>query len=209
MNDDERRKLEEAVRAAELKAAALHNLGWEVGAGATIWARAVQDELARHEEARAHLADGTADLEIWERINVTALMVVVAIQQVLTYARRVHKLTGDARLRDARDRVVASVCRDADDLRDLIAHLDDYAVGSGQRQTGQRLPPINDTNLATFMSWSNGGGTIIELSGQTMNLREAAEAVTELAKVVEDVRARYLQRAEQEGNAAFRQLHGI
>jgi hypothetical protein len=36
-------------RAAERKAAALHNLGWETGAGATIWARAISDLLERHE----------------------------------------------------------------------------------------------------------------------------------------------------------------
>jgi len=36
---------EAAQHEAERKAAALHNLGWEVGTGATIWARAVQDVL--------------------------------------------------------------------------------------------------------------------------------------------------------------------
>jgi hypothetical protein len=30
---------------------------------------------------------------------------------------------------------------DAEALRDLVAHLDEYAVGKGSRQTGKRLPP--------------------------------------------------------------------
>jgi hypothetical protein len=37
---------EVAQRKAESLAAGLHRLGWEVGAGATIWARATRDVLS-------------------------------------------------------------------------------------------------------------------------------------------------------------------
>jgi hypothetical protein len=47
---------EAAQREAEHKAAALPNLGWETGAGATIWARAIRDVLALHESARQRYA---------------------------------------------------------------------------------------------------------------------------------------------------------
>jgi hypothetical protein len=53
---------EAARRAAEHKAAALHRAGWEEGAGATIWARAVQDNLELHESARKRFAANDADL---------------------------------------------------------------------------------------------------------------------------------------------------
>lgn len=56
-----------AEREANRKAAALHYVGPEVGVGATIWARAVQDVLALHESARARFAANTAGLEDWER----------------------------------------------------------------------------------------------------------------------------------------------
>jgi hypothetical protein len=85
-------------REAERKAAELHYLGWEVGAGATIWARAAQDVLALHESARERFAANTADREVWERFHGTALLVIVAIAQVLAFARRVRRLTGDAEL---------------------------------------------------------------------------------------------------------------
>ena len=71
---------EAAQREAEHKAAALHNLGWETGAGATVWARAVRDGLAQHEEARARYAAGGTNIpvlerrEMWERLHATVLM---------------------------------------------------------------------------------------------------------------------------------------
>jgi hypothetical protein len=49
-----------AQEKAERKAAALHHLGPEEGTGATVWARAAQDELSRHEEARQLLSKGRA-----------------------------------------------------------------------------------------------------------------------------------------------------
>jgi hypothetical protein len=117
---------------AEHKAAALHNLGWEVGAGATIWARVVEDVLALHESARERFAAEEADLEAWERLHGTALTLVVAIDQIVGFENRVRKLTGDAELRKARERFDFA-CPRVEDLRDLVAHLDDYAVGLGQR----------------------------------------------------------------------------
>jgi hypothetical protein len=51
---------------AERKSAALRHLGPEEGTGTTVWARAAQDELARHEEARQLLSAGGAGVETWE-----------------------------------------------------------------------------------------------------------------------------------------------
>ena len=126
---------EAAACKAEHKAAALHNVGWQTGAGATIWARAAQDVLAQHESARERFAANTADLETWERLHATALMLAVAIDQVLAFEHRVRRLTGDAELTKARARFDAAF-PDATLLRDLVAHLDDYAVGEGERQLG-------------------------------------------------------------------------
>ena len=115
---------EAAARKAERKAAALYNVGWQTGAGATIWARAVKDVLALHESARERLA-ATADLEIWERLHATALMLVVAVDQVLAFEYRVRRLTGDARTPRRLGRAFDAAFPDATLLRDLVAHLDD------------------------------------------------------------------------------------
>jgi hypothetical protein len=121
---------EAAIHAAEHKAAALHRAGWEEGAGATIWARAVQDNLELHESARKRFSANAADLESWERLHATALTIVVAIDQVLAFERRVSLLTADAELAQARERIDV-VASHAEALRDLVAHLDEYAVGEG------------------------------------------------------------------------------
>ena len=199
---------EAAQREAEQKAAALFYLSWENGAGATIWARAVQDQLALHESARERFAANTVDLETWERLHGTALLLVVAIDQVLAYERRVRRLTGDAELAQARAHFDA-VVPDAEALRDLISHLDEYAVGQGWRQQGKGTPPIRETNLATLVYWGNGGGTILNLGDEQLNLRAAANAAIKLAPVVERVRARHLERVEQEANAAARRRFGL
>jgi hypothetical protein len=199
---------EEAQRAAELKASALHRLGWETGAGATVWARSIQDELVRHEKAREDHAANTADLQAWERFHGSALLLVVAVDQVLAFERRVRSLTGDAELAKARARFDA-VGPDAEELRDLVAHLDAYAVGQGRRQTGRAMPPLAEEHLETFLYWGNGGGTELRLGDKQVNLRAAANAAVELAQVVERVRAKHLQITEQKANAAMRRRYGL
>ncbi len=200
---------EEEQDAAEHKAAALHNVGWETGAGATIWARAIQDVLALHESARERFAAETADLEAWERLHGTALMLAVAIDQVLAFECRVRKLTGDAELAQARARFDARVGPDAERIRDLVTHLDAYVVGVGWRQIGKRSPAISDKYLASLVYWGNGGSTVFNLGDESLYLRPAASAAIELAQVVERVRARHLKRAEEEANAALRRRWGL
>jgi hypothetical protein len=73
----------------------------------------------------------------------SALVIVVAIDQVVAFARRVEVLTRDPELVEARRRFDA-VVPDVEPLRDLIAHHESYAVGEGHRQTGRRTPPISD-----------------------------------------------------------------
>lgn len=206
MDDVERQKLRAAHDAACEKAAALHTLGPETGTGATIWARAVRDELTHHEEERERWRSGTRSLERWERLNATALLIVFAIDQVLGYERRVCCLTGDAELAKARARFDAD-CPDADDLRDLVVHLNDYAVGEGIRQQNHeddKPPEIRDKYLSTLVYYGESGGTMLNLSHHTMNLRTGAEAAIALAPVVERVRAKYLERVEDEANALLR-----
>jgi hypothetical protein len=198
---------EEAQRAAEHKAAQLHRLGWQVGAGAAIWSRAVADELTRHEAARESFG-AEQNREAWDRLHSTALLLAVAIDQVLSFERRVRQLTGDAELRRARERF-DRVGPDAEAVRDLVVHLDDYATGTGQRQRPDAASSITDPYVESFIHWSNGGGTILDLAGDQINLRAAAKAAIELADVVERVREKYLERAEQEANAALRRRYEI
>lgn len=207
MQHDEEAKHEAAHHAATHKAAQLHNLGWEQAAGAAIWARAVSDELARHEAARIAFGD-RQDREAWERLHSTALMLVVAVDQVVTFERRVRAITGDAELARARKDFDA-VAPHAETLRDLIAHLDEYATGIGRRQTGAVQPLIKDPYLSTFLSWSDGGGTMVNVGDEYLNLRSAAAAAVKLAEIVERVRSKWLERTEREANEAFRRRWGI
>jgi hypothetical protein len=202
---------EATQHAAEHRAAALFSLGWENGAGAAIWARTVRDELARHEAARERFASDSADRQAWERLHGSALMLVVAIDQVLAFEKRVRTITGDAELRRARERFDRAGPQ-AETIRDIAAHLDAYAVGEGDRQTGrgrQAQPPISESNVTPFISWTDGGGTHLRLADEGLNLRTAAGAAVELAGVVERVRLKYLARAEREANVALRRRFGL
>jgi len=206
MNSDEADQ-----RAAEQRAADLFQLGWENGAGAAIWARAAQDELMRHEEARAHFSSGSADREAWDRLHSSTLMLVVAIEQVLAFEKRLRRLTGDAELTEARRRFDAAFPH-AEAIRDIAAHLDAYAVGQGDRQTGrgrQVRKAVTERNLGPLVYWTNGGGTVLELGDELLNLRAATSAAVTLAAVVERVRDKWLERTEAEANAAFRRRWGL
>lgn len=88
-------------------------------------------------------------------------MLVVAIDQVLAFEARVRRLTGDAKLARARAHFDGVGPR-AGALRDLVVHLDDYAVGMGNRQRGKAGPVITDPYLETFLYWTNDGGTILD-----------------------------------------------
>ena len=196
---------EAAQHDAERKAAGLHFIGLL----ATIWAQAVQDVLALHESARERYAANAADLESWMRLHGSALMLAVAIDQVRVFERRVCRLTGgDPELAEARARF-DHVNPNSKALRDIAAHLDAYAVGEGWRQTEKRKPPLSDQNVDTFLYWPDSGSTMLNLGDTYLELRPAAEAATELATVVERVRARHLARVEREANAAMRRRFGL
>lgn len=135
-------------------------------------------------------------------------MLVVAIDQVLAFEARVRRLTGDAKLARARAHFDGVGPR-AGALPDLVVHLDDYAVGMGNRQRGKAGPVITDPYLETFLYWTNDGGTILDLAGESLNLRTTPHAAVELAGVVERVRVKYLERTEQEANAALRRRNGL
>lgn len=148
------------------KAASLHNVGWETGSGATIWARTLRDVHEAHEGARERWTVGHRNLETWEQLHATAMTIIIAIDQVLSYELRVRRLTGDAELARARDRV-DRFCRDAEDLRDLIAHLDDYAVGAGWRQTGQSNQlRLDDKYLSLFLYWGLFANAVLTNAAQ-------------------------------------------
>ena len=205
---DDTADLEAKQSAGEDLAAALHHLGWEQGAGATIWARAVSDELARLQDARERFETDTADLEAWERLHSSALLLIVSIDQVLVFERRVPRLTGDAELQKARA-VFEGRVPDIEALRDIVMHLDAYAVGEGNRQTGKTLPPIAESYVSQIIWYTPGGDVRVDLGDEQISLDTAARAAIELAQVVERVRARCLQRAEEEANAALRARYGL
>jgi hypothetical protein len=197
---------EESVAQLHSRVRQLHSVGWETGAGAAVWARAVSDELARHEAARESFG-ATGSREAWERLHSTAFLLVTAIHQVVTFEHRIRCLTGDAELARARERF-DFVAPQTEALRDLVIHLDEYAVSQGRRQTGRAKPPIREPYLWSDIYWVDGGGTILSLGGEGLNLRTAANAAVELAEVAERVREKYLRRAEHEANAALRRQRG-
>jgi hypothetical protein len=174
---------ESEQREAEHIAASLHALGWEAGAGATIWARVIRDELDRHDAAGRRFASDSADLEAWERLHGSVFVLVVAIAQVLAFEARIRELTGNAESFKARQRFDSSGPR-AGALRDIATHLDAYAIGDGDRQTGRghkHEPPIAEHHVEPFVSWTDApGGTMLDLGGDAINLHAAANAALAL-----------------------------
>lgn len=63
--------------------------------------------------------------------------------------------------------------------------------------------------MSALLYWIKGGGTIVRLGDENLNLRRAAEAALSLAEIVEQVRAKALQRAEKDARAAFRLQWGL
>jgi hypothetical protein len=199
-DDHARPRLEDALPYLEAveRVITLHRLGPENGTGATVWARAIRDNLELHGATRdLHPNMAAEDVE---RIYATSFQLIVAIDQVLRYETRVRSVTGDADLQKARARF-DKVCPDANELRDLVAHLDEYAVGTGLRQTGKAEPPLTlDASTEPLIHWVDDRGTTVELAGHRIEIRATAAAAVELAAEVERVRAKWQRRAEQEAD---------
>ena len=149
---------DEKQRAAK-QMESLGALSSENGAGVAIWSRVIADELARHVEARDQFNAHKGDHAAWERFNGSALVIVVAVDQVLRFERRVRKLTGDAELSRARKAFTAGVGVAVQAIRDVAIHLDDYAIGEGHRQTGRHGPggrPITGRGIQSLIYWTDG-----------------------------------------------------
>jgi hypothetical protein len=71
------------------------------------------------------------------------------------------------------------------------------------------MPALSEPYLATFIFWTDGGGTVLNLGDEQLNVRTAANAAVKLAQTVERVRAKHLERVEQEANAAARRRWGL
>lgn len=124
----------------------LDALSLENGAGATVWKQAVEDALAQHVEARDEIAQPPNDVA-YARYHGIALVIVVAVDQILRFEHRDRQLTGDAELHKARQKFDAEVGSAAKDIRDIAIHLDDYVLGQGDRQTGKRGPAVRDLHV--------------------------------------------------------------
>lgn len=197
------------------------SLGPLAGAGATIWKRVIADELERYDEARGRFRDRRADLATWERLHGIGMLLVVAIDQVLTFGERVRKMTGDAQLARALGDFNATV-GDVKALRDIAVHLDAYATGEGHRQTnrGRRNgSPVGDA-VNPSHSWVSSTVTLedgtavegpetafIDLGDERISLHRASRAAMQLADVIERTRARYEQVAEERADAILREIH--
>lgn len=202
----------EEERLAREQLANLHALGREAGAGAPIWSRVIADELRRHDDARAQYLTNEARMEDWDRFCGSGLVIAIAIGQVLGLERRVRSLTGDPRLAQARANFDAAV-PNAEPLRDLVAHLADYAVGSGLRQTtganARHGAPIAERNVKPLIYWTNTGDSYLVVAGQQLILHRAATAAIALADAIEKARARKVNRAVKRLNDASRRANEL
>jgi hypothetical protein len=196
----------EAQKAQELLQK-LGRLGWRQGLGATLWAHAAQDELARHEEARSKFEGGT-NREWWERFHSSAYLAIVAVHQVLAIEKQVRSLTGDAELQKARHEFEAQG-RDAGAIRDLVVHFDAYAVGKGQRQAPGHRRPVVTGELSPLLFWGEEGRSYVSIGNEQVDLHTIVDEAARLAEVVERVVEKHFLRASERVDAVFRRQYGL
>jgi hypothetical protein len=87
---------------------------------------------------------------------------------------------------------------------DPDGRLDLEALANARRTAREEI------YLTTLLDWADGGGTVLNLGDEQVNLRAANVAIElALVVVVERVRAKHLKRVEQEDNAALRRRFGL
>jgi hypothetical protein len=183
-------------------------LSLENGAGAPVWSQVIQDSLDQHVEARKMIAVPPNHVA-FARFHGTALVIVVAVDQVLRFERRVRQLTGDAELQKARQKFDDEVgTQVANDLRDIVMHLDDYALGQGNRQIGKQGPAVTERHVRNTVYWTDRDESYISLGGDQLSVERTARAAIELAEVIERVRAKGQENAMKRHNAALNESMG-
>ena len=192
---------EKMAREGEL-AEKLAALGLEHGAGATVWRRVTLDELAHHVKAREQFKAGNATNDTFAQYHGTALVIVVAVDQILRFEHRVRQLTGDAALQKARRAFDDEVGASANYIRDVAMHLDDYAIGVGNRQTGKRGPAVTERYVRNTVYWTDLDESYISLGGHQLSIDRTAHAAVKLAEAVEQVRDDYQRLAMKRWVAA-------
>lgn len=196
---------EKMAREGEL-AEKLAALGLEHGAGTTVWRRVVLDELAHHVAAREQYRAGKGTNDIFAQYHGTALVIVVAVDQILRFEHRVRQLTGDAALQKARKVFDDEVGGSANYIRDVAMHLDDYAIGMGNRQTGKQGPAVKERYVRNAVYWTDLNESYISLGGHQLSVDRTANAAVKLAEVVERVRESYQRLAMKRWVAALNEL---
>ena len=181
-------------------------LGLEHGAGATVWRRVILDELAHHVEAREQYMARNGTNDTFAQYHGTALVIVVAVDQILRFEHRVRQLTGDAALQKARKAFDDEVGDSANNIRDVAMHLDDYAIGIGNRQTGKQSPAVTERYVRNTVYWTDLNESYISLGGHQLSVDRTAHAAVELAEVVERVRDSYQRLAIKRWVAASNEL---
>jgi hypothetical protein len=176
-------------------------LGLEHGAGAAVWRRVILDELAHHVETRELFMAENATNDTFAQYHGTALVIVVAVDQILRFEHRVRQLTGDAALQKARKAFDDEVGGSANNIRDVAMHLDDYAIGIGNRQTGKQGPAVTERYVRNTVYWTDLNESYISLGGHQLSVEGTAHAAVELAEVVERVRGSH-QRLRSRGRAS-------
>jgi hypothetical protein len=131
---------EKMAREGEL-AEKLAALGLEHAAGATVWRQVILDELAHHVEAREQFREGSATNNTSAQYHGTAL-VIVSPSTRFCFEHRVRQLTGDAALQKTQKAFDDEAGDSANTICDVAMHLDDYAIGAGNRQTGKQGPAV-------------------------------------------------------------------
>src|SRR4051812_15264010 len=111
----------------------------------------------------------------------------VAVGGLLRLARRYRELTGDARVSNGEARFSAAV-GDAKDLRDVLEHIEDYAIGEGNLQREGKIPKVNDSLPDVHLADGDPTSEIeLVFAGMAVPVKRAAAAAFELARELDAV----------------------
>jgi hypothetical protein len=87
-------------------------------------------------------------------------------------------------------------------------HLDDYAVGQGNRQTGKQGPPVRERYVRNTVYWTDLNESYLSLGGDQLSVDRTARAAVELAGVVERVRDKHQRLAMKRWRTALNETTG-
>ena len=153
------------------------------------WRQAIARQSERIEVGQQLVLEAFNDgrpvaIEEHQRVMADVHFLLIAVRQILRYLDRLRDLTGDPQLVDA-DSEVRAAMPHVKDARDILEHLDEYAIGLGRLQLSGQVDVKDPLPKLSYRSSTDSKGELdLRLAERIIPLKATTRATINLSELL-------------------------